>query len=180
MAVLLLAARPARAENDWYLSLYGGQFIGSGDGDLVDFRLRDAYLIGAGLTKEFARFPRQVGWELECQLAQHFGEQAHLELDFAINARWLTFPWDAQLDTSLAFGSGLSYTTDVPETEAEVNPDTGSTRLLHYLLVEVAAALPESRWGLFTRLHHRSGIWGFFDGVGRASNYIVLGIRYRF
>jgi hypothetical protein len=180
-AVLLLGAAPARAENDWFLSLYGGQFAGSDNGDMVALRRRDSYLVGLGVTKEFEQSPPNVRWEVEGQVGRHSGEQDHLELDLTINVRWMTFPWDAYLDTSLAFGSGLSYATEAPEAEAEENPDTGSTRLLHYLLVEIAVTPPgQSRWSLFTRMHHRSGIWGFFDGVGRASNFLVFGIRYRF
>jgi hypothetical protein len=30
------------------------------------------------------------------------------------------------------------------------------------------------------RVHHRSGVWGLFNGVGRGSNVLVGGVRYRF
>jgi hypothetical protein len=180
-AVLLLGAAPARAERDWFVSLYGGQFAGSRDGDLIELRFRDSYVIGLSLAKEFEQVPPHMRWELETHLLQHVGAQDHLELAFSINVRWVTFPWDAYLDTSVGFGSGLSYATEVPEAESQDNPETGATRLLHYLLVDVAVALPgETRWSLFTRMHHRSGMWGFFDGVGRASNFLGGGIRYRF
>jgi hypothetical protein len=179
VTVLLLGAAPAEADQDWFLSLSGGQFAGSGEVD--ELRFRGSYLIGLGLTKEFEQSPPHVGWELEGQLVQHIGEQDHLEVDFSINARWKTFPWDTTLDTSLALGSGLSYATEVPRSEARANSETGSTRLLHYVLAEVAVAMTaESPWSVFARVHHRSGIWGLFDGVGRASNSLALGVRYRF
>jgi len=178
-AMLLLAAAPVHAEKEWFLSVYGGQFAGSGK--MAELRFRDSSLVGVGLTKEFEQSPPHVRWEVEGQLAQHLGEQDHLEVDLSINVRWVTFPWDAYLDTSLAFGSGLSYATDTPEAETRENPSAGSTRFLHYLLLEIAVTPnEESRWSAFTRMHHRSGIYGLFDGVGRASNFLVLGVRYRF
>ena len=179
VAVLLLGAAPAGADQDWFLSLSGGQFAGSGEVD--ELRFRGSYLIGVGLSKEFEQSPPHVGWELEGQLVQHVGEQDHLEVALSINARWKTFPWDATLDTSLAFGSGLSYATEEPKAEARANARTGSTPLLHYILAEVAVAVAaESPWSVFARVHHRSGIWGLFDGVGRASNSLALGVRDRF
>jgi hypothetical protein len=179
--VVLLLPHPARGEGAWLLSLYGGHFGGSGNGDMAELQFRDTYFTGLGLQWEFAESDPHVRWELEGQALKHFGQQDNGEFALTINVRWITFPWDAYLDTSLAFGSGLSYATDVPALEARENPNTGSTRLLHYLLVDVAFAVPGApRWSVVTRIHHRSGIWGFFDGVGRASNFFVVGLRYRF
>ena len=36
------------------------------------------------------------------------------------------------------------------------------------------------RFGLVTRLHHRSGAFGLFDGVHDAANAVGFGLRYRF
>jgi hypothetical protein len=50
--------------------------------------------------------------------------------------------------------------------------------LLHYLLIEAEVGLPDSRWSLVARVHHRSGIFGLFSHSG--SNVLALGVRYRF
>jgi hypothetical protein len=181
VVVLLSAPRPAPADSDWRVSLYGGQFIGAGNGDMVHFRFSESYLLGLGLTYEFAESPPHVRWEVEGQGLQHMDEQEHTELALAVGVRWVTFPWNQYVDTSLGFGAGLSYATEEPEVEARENPSTGATRLLHSLILEVAVAPPgASRWSLVGRIHHRSGVWGLFDGVGSASNFFVVGIRYRF
>ncbi|MGH7313755.1 MAG: hypothetical protein ACREJV_11320 [Candidatus Rokuibacteriota bacterium] len=181
VAGLVGSSHPALAEDEWYLTLYGGQYAGSASADVVKLSSPDSYVVGLGVLKEFARHDPHVRWELEGLTLQHVGLQDHVEFAASINVRWVTFPWDADLRTSLGFGSGLSYATEVPELEARDNPDTGSTRFLHYLMLELTFSLPSlPRWSLVGRVHHRSGAWGLFDGVGRASNVLVGGLRYQF
>ena len=121
-----------------------------------------------------------IRWELEGQLVQHWGQQSHQELNGAIVARWLRFPWDRFLDTSLAVGEGLSIASRVPPLEPRSGPTEGeSTRLLNYLLVELEFAPPQdSPWSAFVRIHHRSGIYGIFGNIKGGSNFIGLGLRY--
>lgn len=177
----LLVPGPVRGDDAWSLGFYGGQLSGSRNGDVIRLTVRDSYVAGLGVLREFEQSPPHVRWELEGVGLTHFGEQDHFEVAASINVRWITFPWDAHLDTSVAFGSGLSYATEVPEVEAGDTPDTGSTRLLHYIMLEAAFAIPGApRWAVIARLHHRSGVFGLFDGVGRASNAFVGGLRYRF
>jgi hypothetical protein len=93
--------------------------------------------------------------------------------------RWQPFPWDRYLDTSFAIGEGLSYATDDPEIETEKHDRT--SRVLNYLMLELAVAVPQQpRWTLFGRVHHRSGVFGLFDGVTGGSNVVGAGIRYTF
>src|SRR2546425_9598640 len=139
--LLLLAPRPVRADDDWFLSLYGGQYAGGRIRDIVELAYRDSYLIGLGVTKEFAQTFDVVRWEVEGQTLQHLGGQDHLELDASINVRWVKFPWNRWLETSAAFGSGLSYASEVPSQEDRDNAN-GSTRLLHYLFMEAALVVP--------------------------------------
>lgn len=181
LVVVLSSPWLAQAESDWAVSLYGGQWIGAGNGDMIHFRIRDTYLAGLGVIYEFEQSPPHVRWELEGQILQHAGLQEHTEFALDIGPRWVSFPWDKWVDTSAALGAGLSYATEEPALERKENPETGATRLLHYLVFEFAVAPPgESHWSLVIRLHHRSGVWGLFDGVGSASNFAVLGLRYRF
>ncbi|MGH7325576.1 MAG: hypothetical protein ACREJ9_13170 [Candidatus Rokuibacteriota bacterium] len=177
---LALAPPPARGD-EWHLSLYGGQLSGSRNGDVIRLELQDSYFAGLGILKEFEQSPPHVRWEVEGVGLKHFGGQHHVEFAASINVRWITFPWDAYIDTSVAFGSGLSYATEAPEVEARDNPDTGSARFLHYIMLEVVLAVPGApRWGVVARVHHRSGVFGLFEGVGRASNAFAGGLRYRF
>ena len=65
------------------------------------------------------------------------GEQEHVELVASINVRWITFPWNRYLDTSLAFGGGLSLATEVPVLERRDPDNSDAAALLH------AITLPE-------------------------------------
>ncbi|QOC23932.1 hypothetical protein IC757_07430 [Wenzhouxiangella sp. AB-CW3] len=125
--------------------------------------------------------PRNLDWELEGQVVQHFGRQDHQELNLLLNARWTRFPWDHVIDTSAVVGWGQSFATEVPPLEPRSDGDERSTRLLNYLLVELDFAPPSHpEWGLVLRLHHRSGVFGLYNGVNGGSNYIGAGIRYRY
>lgn len=125
--------------------------------------------------------PRRLSWEAEGQLVQHFGRQNHQEFNILLNARWNRFPWDQWVDTSAALGWGQSFASAVPELEPRSGRDEESTRLLNYLLVELDFAPPSRpEWGLVLRLHHRSGIFGLYNGVNGGSNYVGAGLRYAF
>jgi hypothetical protein len=121
---------------------------------------------------------RHMRWELEGQMLKHFGEQEHVEFTSSINARWITFPWNRYLDTSVAIGGGLSVTSEVPVLEKRDPENSQAATLLHYLLLEAAVGLPNSNWSLVGRVHHRSGIFGLFSHSG--SNVLEVGVRYRF
>ncbi|MDH7500088.1 MAG: hypothetical protein QHH30_06835 [candidate division NC10 bacterium] len=139
----------------------------------------DAYLTAVAISREFMTRQEKAALEVEGQIVKHFGDQKHLELNGLVIARWRSFPWDDFLQTSLAAGEGLSYATDVPE--AEVSLYGKSARLLNYLLLELTLGLPQvKRWSLVARIHHRSGVFGTFNGVFGASNFICFGTRYEF
>lgn len=179
LLALASAAASARAEEKWAVTLLGGQYAGShllelGEG--ADFR--DSYTAGLSLAYQFVDWGPHIRWELEGQALKHFGEQRHGEFAGSINIRWITFPWDRYLDTSMAFGGGLSVTTEVPVLEKRDPDNSQAATLLHYLLLEAAVGLPNSRWSLVGRLHHRSGIFGLFSHS--SSNVLSVGIRYRF
>jgi hypothetical protein len=117
--------------------------------------------------------------EIEGQVGKHFGIQNHWELNAVPVVRWLRFPWDGYVDTSLAVGAGVSYALETPEIEAVGVTDT--PQLLGYLMFEIAASLPTMPdWFFVARLHHRSGANGLFGDRLDASNAVGLGIRYGF
>jgi hypothetical protein len=166
-------------ETEWAVTLLGGRYSGKefrdifyGDG------FKDSYTAGLSISYQFTDWGEHMRWELEGQMLQHFGEQKMVEFVGSINVRWITFPWDRYLDTSVAFGGGLSVTSEVPELEKRDPRSSEAATLLHYLLLEATVGLPNSDWGLVGRIHHRSGIFGLFSHSG--SNLLEIGVRYRF
>ncbi len=167
----------------WFISLYGGQFSDNALLDIMRLKTRfeDSYVYVLSFGKEIGRYNDRIGYELEGQFATHNGRQSHQEINGAVSLRWLPFPWDRHLDTSFAFGNGLSYATEEPPLEIEDSYDNKSSQWLYYLFVEFAFALPDHRhWELFIRVHHRSGVFGLFHDVDSGSNFIGSGLRYRF
>lgn len=186
----LLAAKPvaAGAQSDaapahpWALSVYGG--IGT-DGGIEDFPgldadFNDAYLGAIAVSRELARWRGAAVLEVEAQAVQHFVMQDHAELNLLLVGRWHAFPWNDVVRTSVAIGEGVSYATEIPEIERQRSPGK-TAHVLNYLMLELEAAPPdEERWSVFTRIHHRSGVFGVYDGVSRGSNFLGAGVRVRF
>ena len=180
IALLPLASAPAAfADKEWAVTLLGGQYSGSKLLDLgarLDFK--DSYTAGLAVSYQFVDWGPHIRWELEGQMQKHFGEQEHVEFASTINARWITFPWNRYLETSVAIGGGLSVTSEVPVLEKRDPDNSNAATLLHYLLLEAEIGLPNSNWSLVGRVHHRSGIFGLFSHSG--SNVLAVGVRYRF
>jgi hypothetical protein len=45
-------------------------------------------------------------------------------------------------------------------------------------MLELEFALPDARhWSVITRIHHRSGAFGLFNGVTGGSNALAFGVR---
>jgi len=72
---------------------------------------------------------------------------------------------------------GLSYATDVPESEIDRGGD--STRTLVYWMAELEFYLPPDFLTLVFRLHHRSDGYGLFP-EDSGTNAFLAGIRWRF
>lgn len=185
-AVFALMPLAAQAENavrlPWAVSLFGG--VGT-DGGIEDFPgldadFNDAYLAGVGVSREVARWRDRAALEVEGQAVQHFRKQDHAEFNLLLVGRWHAFPWNDVLRTSVAVGEGISYASEIPEIEQERSPGETS-HLLNYLMIELEAAPPdEERWSAFARIHHRSGVFGLYNGVSKGSNFVTAGVRFRF
>jgi len=181
LSILCTSAHAVDVGTGWAVSLYGARLTDGDLGETISFDagFEDAYLVGVALSKRIYRWRQWFQFELEAQVAKHFDEQDHWEFNGLLVARWLAFPWDRYLDTSLAVGNGISYATETPEIEAKNHDETA--KLLDYLMFELAFDVPRSdHWTVFTRLHHRSGAYGLFDGVHGASNAWAFGVRYHF
>ncbi|MDW8257921.1 MAG: hypothetical protein RML32_00595 [Gammaproteobacteria bacterium] len=142
-----------------------------------DPRFVDSYIVVGAVSRQLSDFyGGAIALELEGQLGYHFGDQSHWEVNLPLIARWQRFPWSARLRTSAAFGLGLSWATETPETEVRLESD--SAPLLAYWVGELTFGPPRSAWDLSIRLHHRSKAFGVFAESG-GMNAWAIGLRYR-
>jgi len=168
-----------RSANPWYMTMVGGVYSGSQLLEIpASLKLKDSYTFGVSVSKQFAEWTRYMRVEGELQVLKHFGDQDNWEFTGSVNLRWVVFPWNRYVETSVALGEGLSWATEIPALEKADPTNSSNSQLLNYVLLEVTFAIPESPWSLVTRIHHRSGAWGLFGHSG--SNILEAGIRYRF
>lgn len=140
----------------------------------------DTYVVAGALARPYASLLKDnaLRLEAEAQLAYNFGDQDHWEMNvMPVVARWERFPWSARVNTSVAFGLGLSYATELPEVEVQL--EGSSEQWLIYWALELTAGPPRAPWEVLLRLHHRSVAWGLMGEDG-GINALGLGFRYRF
>jgi hypothetical protein len=182
---LLLASGSARAEETSELALTG--YVGrittvNAWHDIFmhpnDLEFADAYLATVALAHPLRRYHEDdLGLEAEGQVVYNFGDQSHWEFNALLAARWYRFPWNDSVATTLAFGAGLSWATEVPEVEVEL--EGASEQLLIYWHLEMTFAQPGAPWAVNLRLHHRSGGFGLLADDG-GMNALCLGLTRRF
>jgi hypothetical protein len=173
-----LAAPPSEERPAYAATVFAGSLIDNTweEAPLFwDWDFQSSHLVGAAAAARLARPLPGLSLEAEAQLVRHFGDQDHWEVNAPVlTARWLAFPWSATLDTSAAFGLGLSLASETPQTEVAL--EGSSEALLAYWMVELDAGLPDSAWRVTGRLHHRSTAFGTFGDDG-GSNALVLGVK---
>jgi hypothetical protein len=179
--LLLVVFESVGLAQDCGVSLIVGQLTKEKweDAILPDADYADATIVvAAGSWTPFRFFDDKLSCELEAQIGKYFGDQDHWEFNLPIIAfRWHRFPWDRYLATTIAWGIGPSYATEVPPVELETNDD--SSRWLIYWYGELTFAPPVASWELMLRLHHRSDGFGAVAEDG-GSNAVCAGLRYRF
>ncbi len=185
LSILLMSPMLSHAENgDWWATLYGAR-ISSQPGwediliDAPGTRFVDSYLVTAAVSRQYAeRKEGALTFEAEGQVVAHFGDQTHWEFNAVpISLRWHRFPWSEHIATSAAFGLGLSYATELPPVEVELEGESHQT--LVYWLLEMTAGPVDARWAVTLRIHHRSVAYGLMGDEG-GMNAVGLGLRYRF
>jgi hypothetical protein len=118
--------------------------------------------------------------EVEAGTSYRFGEESLGELWGALYFRYDGFGWNDAVYTTVAINTGLSILSETSEFERD-RSDGQSSLLLHYLAPEITFADPDNKnVELVLQIHHRSGVFGLFDGVSGGSNFIATGIRVRF
>lgn len=176
-----LNSETSESDYKWFVSVYGGPHT---DENLAEIATLNAnysggdYLVVGALAREIYQYKQWFGFELEGQVGKHFGSKDdQWEFVGAIFWRWHPFPWDKYVDTSFAFGSGLSYNSD--NSQIELDRDDNAQQLLGYLAFEFTFGLPQyPRWNLMLRIHHRSGAKGIIGES--ASNYLCGGLKFAF
>lgn len=177
-------AEKSAADDGYFLSLYGGQVSDTQFNAIIRGILdyQDYYLVACVLGKELAVYKDKIGIEMEGQIVKHINGKEHWEFNPVLTLRWLPFPWDDTLETSFAWGNGLSFATETPEFEVEESSHHGETsQLLYYFMVEIDVVVPNmSKLHVFSRIHHRSSVFGIIDGIMAGSNYVTFGLKYHF
>lgn len=183
LAALAVAplANASQPRHNW--SVFSGKYTASGLPDeilmLRSIEFDQAWIAVVNFGYELGAPTLSRRWEAELQFGQHWGEQDHQEINAALLHRWSDWPWDGLVDTSFALGGGLSWGLDVPALEAAGKPGDNATRTLFYMALEFEA-VPRGtrRWSVFGRIHHRSGIFGTFNGVHGGSDHVGIGVRW--
>ncbi|HZF36182.1 MAG TPA: hypothetical protein VE914_20465 [Candidatus Angelobacter sp.] len=186
-----LAAQPqqARAADSWWddgwaVTAFAGVLSVEESSDIWlhgDFELADDTLVGVGLSKRLFSVGRDLDFELELQSVKHFGGQNDFEFNLPLIVRWNTFPWDSFIDTSVAFGDGLSIATETPDLEKARYGGDKSGAALNFVMVELTLSLPEHPNIQFVnRFQHRSGAFGLINNTSDASTAFVWGFKFRF
>lgn len=159
------------------LGYYQGQAVVNDFGDLftTPWKPMNSYIKTVFLAYKLDGGIRSLTFDTEGQIVKHEGLQDHLETNFSLVARLLFFK--DILPTSIAYGQGLSYAMQKPELDKVSAED--SPQLLHYFLVEMALGLRDipNNPRLIFRIHHRSGVFGFYCGDKCGSNIPVIGFR---
>jgi hypothetical protein len=185
LSVGLLVLPEADADSfrrPWSIFAYGGKWSDTRFVEVLgsQTQMQRSYIWVTGISRTICQRSENLSVEAELNVARHSRGQSHFEFNSAVNLRWHAFPWDDYLNTSLAYGLGPSYAVKHPEIEKR--PERNSSRLLLFMLAELAFAPSEYRnipWETFIRIHHRSAGFGAFSRA-KGSNFITTGIRYHF
>jgi len=161
------------------MTLYGGVYLDNSLGGTFSLQWDSvpSYIAVLAVSREIGTLTKHLRFEVEGQIAKHFREEWNWEFNALIVGRWVTFPWNDSVYTTFAVGEGLSYATQVPTLEKQLQGTSEQT--LNYMMFELTLSPPQHReWALVTRIHHRSALFGAF-GNGD-SNMVCAGIKYRF
>jgi hypothetical protein len=144
-------------------------------------------IVAGTVSRRFASFGPWMDFEIEGGIGKRFGDQKEGEIWGAIFARWIWFPWNHYLRTTVAVSTGLDWATGISEWERDRSGNREGSRLLHFLSPEITFADPgRPDLEFLIRLQHRSGgntIIGpidLFNKTGGGAQYLTAGIRWRF
>lgn len=173
---------PSWWQKGWAATFYSGPLTSQNTSDfIVDFHFEGSEIVALAGSKELVRvWDNKLDFELEAQAVQYVGKQTHFEFNpIVFIARWRSFPWNHIVCTTFAAGEGLSIATSPPKLEKRTHPRYN--KILNYLMAELTLSLPSMpQWAIIARYHHRSGVFGAYNGVHDASTAFAAGIKYWF
>jgi hypothetical protein len=181
-ALIVSVVQKAEAREDWGITLFGAvQATGDMGNSMVAPDFEKEYSFAAlGLSRKVYSLTTYIDLEVEGLVLKHMGKQYHEEFDLLLVARWLTFPWNRYIETTFAVGNGLSYSTEKATLEERLYGEKTSN-LVNGMMFEWTFDVPSYQgWSLVWRFHHRSGVYGLYDGVRGAANAMGIGLKYRF
>jgi hypothetical protein len=134
-----------------------------------------------GLTGGIGEVGDDLTIEAEGGVSARFGDENLGEAWTALYLRYDNLPWNDTVYTTIGVNTGVSLLTNLSDFERWRDKKGRSSVFLHYLGPEFTFADPENKDLEFVlRLHHRSGVFGLFDGVVSGSTFLSAGIRVRF
>jgi hypothetical protein len=180
----------------WTATLWGGPLFDANFGDtfLFNGQFRREVLLGGGVQRRLWR-SGPIALELDFNALGHWASaqrgsgfsgrftssdsaslntaaQSFGEVTAGIGLRAWLLP-----RLSVAVVQGVSFNSSLSNFESTYRDQ--ASQLLNYLAFEVEAAV-SPQWSLVGRIHHRSGVFGLYDGVEEGSNAYLLGLRHRF
>lgn len=184
VGLLALSSGAMCQSTGWSAGFYAGQHYDTEPAGFVqghaDFQ--NHYMVAVSAAKtvwQAENWPLSL--EIEGMLGQQFGQATLNEVALVPVLRWSRFPWNHLLQTDFRVGPlGLSYTTDVGPLER--GPDGRGSRLLNFLLLEVAFSRTQDKSKeVFVRLHHRCAIYDLLNTYGaNGEDFLMFGYRKQF
>lgn len=171
--------RPPR-ERTTQVSIFAGQHVDNSWQDFFDttaeLEYANAGLVGLAWGRDWQRPGGRFSFGFEVQADwQFFDGQHHLEFNLPAVLRY-HLPEPVPVLRSFAFELGPSIATEVPAYEVDSRGD--SQQFLMYWAMEAEFGPRDGKNSFFTRLHHRSGMFGAVHDDG-SSNALVVGLRHR-
>jgi hypothetical protein len=155
--------------------------------------LKNIGVAGAAYNYRFGTLNEVTGVDLGSTFGDHlmlegevggsfrFGNEHLGEAWTGLYVRYDGFFWNDTVYTTLAVNTGVSLLTDFSDFERGRDSKRKNAKLLHYMGPEITFSPPNNHNVEFLfRYHHRSGVFGLFDGVVSGSTFLATGIRYRF
>lgn len=183
-ACLVFPASGICEESGWSIGGYAGKYYDSEPAGLTQGRANflDQHLFALTASKTVWRSETlPLSLEIDGMVGQQSGLDSLSEIAIVPVLRWSSFPWNHLLQTDLRLGPlGLSYTSTVSQLER--GTDGKGSRLLNYLLIEVAFSLPQKKSEeVFVRLHHRCALYDMLNNYGaNGEDFLAFGYRHRF
>jgi len=197
MALLLPAKADGSVPGNDSIAIFAGQatrtsfvtsMIQPWDNDMEDIGV-----IGLAYSHRFGSVNDLTGGFLPPVIGDHlyiegevggsyrFGDESLGEGWIGAYIRYDNLPWNDYVYTTIAVNTGLSYLTELSAFERSRDENNDANKLLHYMGPEITFADPDNKnLELLVRFHHRSGVFGLFDGVISGSTFISAGVRWRF